>query len=230
MSRVLAIGAHPDDVELGCGATLARHVADGDHVTILHLSHGIESRWVWETVDTDALAAQESMRLQRVGDATRAAAELGVHDVRIHGLEDQRFDEIALIDIARAIEGYIRNIEPDVIYTHWHGDLNQDHQRVAHAVRIAARPTATAAKLYAFEVLSSTEWGMTPFAPTVFVRDTCGGLFFEAKLRALRAYGEEIPEAPHPRSERAVKAQGRGRGAEICESYAEAFVLIREAR
>lgn len=39
---VLAVGAHPDDIELGCGGALAKHVAAGDHVTMLVVTRGEE--------------------------------------------------------------------------------------------------------------------------------------------------------------------------------------------
>jgi N-acetylglucosamine malate deacetylase 1 len=217
VSVVLAIGAHPDDVELACGATLAKHAAAGDYVMVAHLSSGHGAR-------------DSSSHNPRLLAAGAARLKLGP-DVRMWlslRWEDQQFDAVPLLEIVRQIETLSRDVEaPDIVYTHHEGDLNLDHAITARAVKTAFRPRpgVKAPKILAFEVLSSTELG-APFAPTVFVEASPEAM--ERKLAALREYGDEIPPAPHPRSLEAVQALATLRGAAIGRPAAEAFVLVRE--
>ena len=80
--------------------------------------------------------------------------------------------------------------------------------------------------LYSFEVLSSTSWSYdnNPFIPNFFVdiSDT-----IEIKIRALRAYAEEIREAPHARSIESVEALATFRGHSVGLHKAEAFTAMR---
>ena len=213
--NVLAVGAHCDDVELGCGATLAKHVAAGDHVSILHLSAGVGSR---EWPEEPSLAAVHA----RCVCARRAAVHLGAHRIDFADFPDQRFDVVPFLDIVKAIE---EMPIPNVVYSHHQGDLNLDHAITARAVLTAFRPCAVGANIYAFEVLSSTEWG-AGFEPTMFVG--IDGDPWLRKLAALRDYADEIPEHSHPRSIAAVDALSRSRGASVGLQRAEAFVTVRQ--
>jgi LmbE family N-acetylglucosaminyl deacetylase len=210
--RVLAIGAHPDDCEIGAGATLAKHAAAGDEVRIFHLSTGVGARG-------------ETGAARRIVEAYRAASALGTLQVDVSEMDDQRFDTMPMLDIVQHIER--QGFAPDVIYTHHEGDLNLDHAITARAVKTAFRPKPgiKAPRILAFEVLSSTELG-APFIPNVFV--DVDGEPMEKKLKALEAYGDEIPPAPHPRSLEAVKHLAGLRGASVGLRQAEAFVLLRE--
>jgi LmbE family N-acetylglucosaminyl deacetylase len=121
---------------------------------------------------------------------------------------DNRMDHCDLLDIIKAIKPAIQEHSPQRIYTHYPGDVNIDHQRVSEAVITAARstphnPTKT---ILFFEVLSSTEWQVSPvkapFHPNWFVdiSDT-----LHLKRKALAAYASEMRAFPHPRSDRAVE-------------------------
>ena len=81
--RVLVIAAHPDDELLGCGGTVALHVGAGDAVTAVIACEGESLRYGPNGVG------------QR-GHTRRAAAELGVTDVRELGFRDQRLDTLAM--------------------------------------------------------------------------------------------------------------------------------------
>lgn len=219
--RVLAVGAHPDDVELGAGGTLAKHAAAGDEVSLAALGKG----------RNDAQATAASAAAKTLG----ATAARWIY--RLSEPIDQRFDEAPLLDIIRQIEGLILDREPDVIYTHHIGDRNSDHRIIADAVLTAARPVPNPSviagpnpivkRIYSFEVPSSTEWG-SDFAPNVFV-DVSGEPLLR-KLAALRCYESEMRPFPHPRSYEAVEALAAWRGATAGVGAAEAFMLIREVR
>lgn len=216
---VLVCAAHPDDEILGCGATMARHVAAGDEVHVVILVRGVTSRG--ESVEPpDSEAA-----------ARAAGAVIGVRSVRTHDFPDNRMDSVDRLSIAKAIEGEVARVRPTIVYTHFGGDMNVDHGRVHDAVAIACRPTPghSVRSLLFFEVPSSTEWrppGSVPaFAPNWFV-DVSATL--AKKLEALGGpYAAEMRPFPHARSLEAVEHLARWRGASVGVAAAEAFVCGR---
>ena len=221
--KVLVIAAHPDDEVLGAGGAIARHVNNGDTVTIAILGSGLSSR-----MDTPDLLGDEQLAVLR-SDAHQAAQILGVTDLRLFDLSDNRFDSLDLLEIVKLIEKLVDELQPVTIYTHFHGDLNIDHQLTARAVLTACRPLSGSSvqRLLAFEIPSSTGWGFpeTPFTPTVFI-DISETL--EKKLAAMAAYGTESRDFPHPRSQKALAARAQSWGAQAGLTAAEPFMLIRE--
>lgn len=218
--RILAVAAHPDDEALGCGGTLARHAAEGDTVHVVFFTNGVDARPV------------AGGAVEREGAAEIAARILGVQRLHYLGLPDNRLDSLPLLDVVQALEAIVREVMPDVIYTHHCGDLNVDH-RIAHqAVLTACRPQ-TACKhteIYAFEVMSSTEWaspGTSPFVPQYHVDI---GPYLQYKLDALRAYHMEMRAPPHSRSIEHMEALALHRGHSVGLAAAEAFMLVRAIR
>ncbi|MFE5310238.1 response regulator [Isoptericola sp. NPDC056573] len=156
--RVLAVGAHPDDVEIGVGATLASHRSAGDEVTVLVLSGGA----------VGGVAADRRL------EAAAATAEIGAGLV-VRDLEDTRID---LATAITAIEEVIAEVRPTIVYTHSANDRHQDHRTVHRAVDVAARRVSTVA---CYQSPSAT----IEFRPTRFV--PVDG-FVETKLRMLAAF------------------------------------------
>jgi LmbE family N-acetylglucosaminyl deacetylase len=219
--NILVICAHPDDDVLGCGATLARHAAAGDHVTVCFLTDGEGAR---------ASATERHVR-KRQQAAEQAASILGVQALEFGQFPDNRLDTIAMLDLARHVEGLASQFPADVIYTHHGGDLNVDHRLVFQAVMTAYRPIASHSQpetILTFEVPSSTEWSSPEvgpvFVPNHFV-DVSPTL--DQKLRALDAYHDEMRPFPHPRSSEVVKTLAAWRGANSGLKAAEAFTLVR---
>ena len=219
---VLIVAAHADDEALGCGGTIARHVAEGDSVYLVLMADGVNSRTV---------ASEADMEVRRSA-AERAQKILGITEVRYLGFPDNRMDSIPLLDIVQELESVVQRIAPSVIYTHHHGDLNIDHRRTQEAVMTACRPQpgCSVKEIYGFEVLSSTEWATPqtePFTPTLYVDISAQ---FPAKLAALEAYAEEMRSTPHSRSVEHVEVLARHRGYSIGVQVAEAFVVYRMIR
>jgi LmbE family N-acetylglucosaminyl deacetylase len=127
------------------------------------------------------------------------------------------------------VEEDIKEIKPEIIYTHHSGDLNIDHRITFRAVLTAVRPAvaSTVRELYAFEIPSSTDWAFGSFEPVfrpnTFV-DISGEL--ETKLEALSGYSSEVRNFPHPRSLEAVRAKAKSWGSIIGCEAGEAFELI----
>lgn len=141
--HVLAVGAHPDDVEIGVGGILAAHRAAGDSVTVLTLSRGGKGG---EPED-------------RQHESLAAAELLGA---RLF-LEDLVDTEIASTGPTVAlIERVVAEVNPTIVYTHSAHDRHQDHRAVHEATLVATRTVRTVA---CFQSPSST----VDFRPTRFV-------------------------------------------------------------
>lgn len=222
---ILVIAAHPDDEVLGCGGAIARHVRQGDRVAVVILAEGVTSRSASRNPELDG------KELQAIATMARHANEiLGVQDLTLHGLPDNRMDSLDLLDVVKVIEQHLDRLHPDVVYTHHGGDVNVDHRVVYQAVVTACRPQPghSVKTLLSFEVPSSTEWQpplLGPsFAPNWFadITDT-----LSVKLKALSAYESEMRDWPHPRSLKAIEHLACWRGAMVGREAAEAFMLAR---
>lgn len=227
MTTVLCVAAHPDDEVLGVGGTLAAHANEGADVHVCLLSDGVTSRYeeVTDEVETE---------VERRTDRARAACdELGVADLSIYTYPDNQFDTVPLLQLVQTVEAEIDRLEPSVVYTHHHGDLNVDHELTSRATLTATRPLADSPveQVLAFETLSSTEWAMpepsTAFQPTTFV-DVSETM--EEKLAALEVYEDELRTHPHPRTLKNVRNNGDLWGAKSGLPVAEPFALLREVR
>lgn len=224
--NILVIAAHPDDEILGCGATMAKHVKNGDQVYVAILAEGITSR----DKTRNRSDKEDELRLL-AREAKKANEVIGVTELRLFDFPDNRMDSIDLLDIVKVVEELIDQYKPDVIYTHHIGDVNIDHQRIHQAVITATRPIPNKHKvkeLLFFEVLSSTEWQpveATPFTPNWFV-DVSETI--DLKLKSLKEYKHEMRDWPHLRSIATADYLAKFRGATIGVEAAEAFVLGRK--
>ncbi|MDQ5988524.1 MAG: putative N-acetyl-alpha-D-glucosaminyl L-malate deacetylase 2 [Syntrophus sp. SKADARSKE-3] len=222
-NTILVIAAHPDDEVLGCGGTIARYAREGCRCHILFMAEGATAR------KGDPDAAQKNVLALRKS-AQKAAQSLGAVDVEFCRFPDNRMDGVDLLDVVRKVEESLERIKPAIVFSHHHGDLNIDHRMTAQAVETATRPLpgCSVKELYAFEVLSSTEWAFSRaadyFAPDCF---TDIGKTIDIKLKALAAYTSEKRCFPHPRSREAVTSLARFRGAQSGLEAAEAFRLVR---
>jgi LmbE family N-acetylglucosaminyl deacetylase len=222
MKNILIVAAHTDDEALGCGGTIARHVAEGDNVYAVFMADGVTSRGEGEQ---KKLAERESA-------SEHARQILGTRENFYLGLPDNRLDSLPLIEVIRRLEPIIGMLQSDTIYTHHNGDLNVDHRITHQAVMTACRPMpgSTVREIYAFEVMSSTEWATPtaePFLANHFVDITN---YLDTKLRALQAYKVEMRDAPHSRSVDHLDHLARHRGHTVGLAAAEAFVTVRTLR
>ncbi len=225
--KVLVVAAHPDDEVLGCGGTASLLASRGDEVDIAILGEGETSRH-----DRREDADPEALRL--LHERSRRAGELlGARKVSLHGLPDNRFDSLPLLEVVKVVERLVEEVRPEAIYTHHPGDLNIDHGVTFRAVLTAVRPLAgcPVRELYSFEVPSSTEWAFQriepPFRPSVFVDI---GATVSTKVEAMALYESEARAFPHPRSGEALRTIARRWGSVAGLEYAEAFELVRWVR
>jgi LmbE family N-acetylglucosaminyl deacetylase/ActR/RegA family two-component response regulator len=194
---VLAIGAHPDDVEIGCGGALLQHVQNGHRVVILTLSNG-------------AAGGDEVIRRMEAQDA---AKRLGA-DLIMGNLPDTNVAENGeTIDlICKAVAAY----QPTRVYTHSAQDVHQDHRNVARASLSATRSVPRVA---CYQAPSAT----VDFRPTMFV-DIQKQL--EQKLELLQAYKSQCQRAAYLAPEQ-IRANARYWSKFTASEGAEPFEVIR---
>ncbi|MEK9969916.1 MAG: PIG-L deacetylase family protein [Ferrovibrio sp.] len=224
--RILIVAAHPDDEVLGCGGTIARFAQAGAAVRVVFLAEGITARYRPDQHNDPDVIKQSK---QRNDAAFKANAILGVapDQVFVEQRPCCRLDQVPLLDLVHQIEQHIDSFKPTILFTHSNCDTNIDHVIAHRAVLAAARPTGREPlkALYAFEVLSSTEWNpLAPFPGQVFIDISAT---IDLKVRALVAYGNEMREPPHPRSEEVIRSLARFRGAAAGLHFAESFQLVR---
>ncbi len=138
---MLAVGAHPDDVEIGAGGTLLVHKRLGDTVAILTLSHGARGG-----------------QLDRASESRRAAEIIGA-DLYLEELQDAHIGEGE--DTIAAVARVVAQVQPTVIYTHSLHDVHSDHRNAHRAVMAAA----AAGRVYCYQSPSAT----VDFRPSRFV-------------------------------------------------------------
>jgi LmbE family N-acetylglucosaminyl deacetylase len=196
--RVLAIGAHPDDIELGCAATLAK-LHDAGHEV-----HAI--------VMTNGERGGDSSR--RAGEAGDGAKFVGLTTERVLDLPDTRLHEHSA-EMVAAIEAAIDQYDPTLILTHSCNDLHQDHCAVHLASLRAARQHAA---VLCYESPSATE----AFRPSVFVDVED---YVDVKVAAVAEHRDQR-DKPYMAPER-VRGLAVYRGAQAKTHAAEAFEPVR---
>ncbi|WP_440772564.1 PIG-L deacetylase family protein [Natronorubrum sp. DTA28] len=117
--RVLALVAHPDDADIFCGGTLAKHADRGDTVTIAHLTAGEYGGF--DTTEAEIAAVRRA-------EATRSAEALGC-DCTFLGFEDGRIENT--LENRLEIVDTIREYEPELIVTHHDDDMHPDHRETS---------------------------------------------------------------------------------------------------
>lgn len=160
--RVLAIGAHPDDVEGLCGGTLAKCVARGDQVTIMVVTNG--------NVGSPTLSREE-IAIVRELEARNAAAIIGAELIWM-GYDDEflfhdRETRLAFINA-------IRRANPDIMFVHGPNDYHPDH-RISGEIAIDCRIPVTVR-------LIETEYPAMTKIPHVFMMDNIGSIGFEPEV------------------------------------------------
>lgn len=219
INSILVVAAHPDDEALGCAGTIAKHIAEGDTVSIIFMTNGVSSR-----NDSD-----ENNKKERSSAMEKAMLTLGVNHFQYFDFPDNKMDSAPLLKIVKVIEAVIEQYKPSVIYSHFAHDLNIDHQLTHQAVMTACRPIkgSSVKKILSFEVLSSTEWQSTahPNFKAQYIVDITQ--YWQKKKLVLDCYHEELRDFPHSRSIRCIEALATLRGASHGFEKAEAFQVER---
>lgn len=196
-SKILAVGAHPDDIELGCGGALRKHILRGDEVTCIIASLGEKS------------GDKEKRRFEALASGNL----LEVKEINFLNLPDTMINHDGpTVDL---IDQYLQD-DIDIIYVHTPNDYHQDHVNVAKCVLSASRKKKNS--IFFYETPSST----IEFKPTLFIDITD---VFKDKLNIIRQYTSQ--KGKSYMEEQAVVGLAQYRGYSIGAKYSEAFEVGR---
>jgi LmbE family N-acetylglucosaminyl deacetylase len=198
--NVLAIGAHPDDIEYGCGGMLTKYVEKGDAVYLFVATDG-------------SLGGDGAVRRREQEDA---ALILGVRDVFWGGYTDT---EVPLNrDLIARLELVIREVQPRMIFVNHPDDTHQDHRHLAQGATSATRSVPNF--LY-YEVPSTQQ-----FAPNCY---TDIEKVLDRKLAALEAHRSQVTKTNIEDLTilELARSSANFRGIQARVKYAEAFQSVR---
>ena len=161
--KILAIGAHPDDIEYGCGGTLIKYARRGHDTSLLILTDG----------------GRGGDPAERRKEQEEAARVIGARQIFWGGYQDT---ELSIErDLVQKVEGILHLVRPDRILVHFGDDTHQDHRHLSTSVVTASR--------YTRDILFYEGPTTSNFSPSVFV-DVDGVL--ERKLEALAAHASQV--------------------------------------
>lgn len=216
----LIVVAHPDDEVLGAGGVIYKLVHQGDCIAVCTMSNHAAAR----TDISDTLSE----------DQIKAFNVLGVSKSYAADFPNIKMNTVPHLELVQFIEKAIIDFKPDVIITHFPGDVNNDHVQTSVACQAAFRlfqrrsDIKPVEELWFMEIPSSTEWAINTtlkkFSPNLFVEIGKEGL--RVKMDALSQYHGVIRDYPHPRSTEAISSLATCRGAEARLMYAEAFECV----
>jgi len=220
--RVLAIGAHPDDVEFYCGGTLARYAAEGHHVVMAHLCNGNKGGL---NIEPDELARVRDQ------EARNAAAIIGAQAVG--GLWGD-LESYPSEEKMREVVDLIREAAPDLIFTHYPEDYMLDHNatsrlvfEAAFAASVPLFPSRVAKPIEIVPMYYMPTVAGIRFSPTEYVDITD---FLEQKKQMILAHQSQIGWLEHHHGfgelEQRVEATARFWGMQCECRFAEPFMAV----
>ncbi len=193
--RVLAFGAHPDDLEVGAGGLLARLAAEGAEVTL-------------------AIVSVPNHAEERTAEARAGAEVLGADDLFILYEEEMcRVEDIPMHELVRRFDTLVGDIRPDLVITHSAHDMHWDHGLVNRATLSALRRTPC--DLLAF--LSSPEMNAQARSLGQCFADISTTI--DTKIAAISAHATQLPRLDLESSRDLARAMGRISGFDFAETY-----------
>jgi LmbE family N-acetylglucosaminyl deacetylase len=183
--NILAVGCHPDDLEIGCFGTLSRYVKTGHKVTALHITNGNLGHVEIQPKELGIIRNKEAEKAAKVIGAE--AITLDISDLDVNSMDDVLNEEMVRI---------MRDVQPDVIITHPAQDYMRDH---IEAGALAFRSSFHTSIVHKFPQYSTTG-AIVP----IFYMDTLAGVDFlpteyvdiseeiEKKLEALSCHESQI--------------------------------------
>ena len=209
--KVLVIAAHPDDEVIGCGGVIQKHIYNGDIVDICIITKASSPEW------------DDLYRETKIFEQSEIDSFLGIRNRYFFGHTTL---ELNNLDRGRFNQGFITLInqeKPDIIYTHFNHDLNEEHNIVSMGTLIGTR-IPNKSTVYMYET-TSTRFTLIPFKPNYYVKLSLDVL--QTKIKAFEMYESEVKISPHPRSSSGIRYTAFYRGDDIGIQYAEAFIQVR---
>ena len=199
IERVLAIGAHPDDIEISVGGTLMLHKERGDEVL-----------GVVVTIPQENEIREKEVEV--------AAKIMGLKVDRLN-LESQgiQFNR----NLVGIIDKIIKDFNPTIIYTHWINDSHQDHHHLAQATIAAARHNKCSVFMYEQTIPGGV--GASAFRPQLYVDIT---KVIDRKIDSVKAHKSQILKN-FEWWMNGLKGRCAYHGFQIGVNYAEVFEIVK---
>lgn len=195
---VLAIGAHPDDIEIGCGGTIKKHVFSGDDVFFIVATSGEKG----------------GSKEERINEARKSGSLMGIKDIFFLNLSDSFVSHDG--ETVKLIDDIMKKIVPNIVYVHSLKDYHQDHSNIAKSTLSSSRNMKNS--ILCYEAPSTT----LEFTPIAFnnISET-----FEAKMDCINQFVSQ--EKKDYVERQAIVNLAKFRGKIINVEYAEAFEVVR---
>lgn len=220
--RILAVGAHPDDLEILCAGTLARYIAQGHHVVMVHACRGDKGHGQILHHEVGLVRDQEAQAAAQIIGAE--AMSLGFLDGEIYANKEAMVRFVDMIRIAK----------PDLIFTHHPDDYHGDHNAVTKLV-LDASFLATLPYYVTSEPLH-------PITPPIYFMDTLAGIDFtpieyvditDTLALKKQAMAQHVSQITWLKEHHAtnildfIETMARFRGLQCGSTYAEGFQSVR---
>lgn len=221
---ILIIAPHADDEVIGCGGTIAKLTEQGHKVVLCIATNGKPP------IFDNSKALANHWPHNNYLETQTSNSILGIEETVYLDYPAAMLENVERYKLNGKLVDLFRDTKPEIVFIPHYGDMQKDHQIVAEAVMVAARPKYEFAprKIYSYETLSETAWNaptvQNEFMPNVFIDISD---YLNKKIDAMQCYQSEISPFPNARSIGAIEALARYRGALINKEAAEAFMLIR---
>lgn len=213
--KIIAIGAHLDDLELACGGTLAKFVKNGHDVKMIVMSKSGYKHYSGKYGRSEKDAIREGKL---------AAGILGVTNLNILDFPNKDIPNDS--SVVEVLNKEFDEFQPDLIMTHWHFDTHKSHMNTALATVAAARYFNS---IIMFEPFPPAGRSYAAFRPQLYVDITDT---IDIKLKALATHESELKKYG-PEWVNTIKARAQLRGFELISNdpqrlkYAEVFEVVR---
>jgi LmbE family N-acetylglucosaminyl deacetylase len=201
--KILALGAHPDDIEYGCGGTFIKFARKGVDIYLLVLTKG-------------EFGGDPETREKEQGEAIKL---LGAKKIFWGGCVDTELPNERII--ITKIDEVIERVKPDEVYVNYIEDIHQDHRMLAECTLAATR--------YVKRVFFYEDYTSINFEPDIFVdiEDV-----LKEKQELIQVYSSQVAKAYPTKLDmvESVKAIANFRGFQGKVKYAEGFKAFRFLR
>lgn len=213
--KIIAIGAHLDDIELACGGTLAKAVGKGHEVRMIVLSKSDYKHYSGKYGRSSEIAIEEGKSAARL---------LGIKQLKVYDFPTKDIPNDS--SVVEVLNEEFDNFNPDLIMTHWQFDTHKSHMNTALATMAAARYYNS---IIMYEPFPPAGRSYAAFRPQLYVDITDT---IELKLKALSTHKSELKKFG-PEWVETIKARAQLRGFELLSNdphrskYAEVFEVVR---
>ena len=214
MKTIMTIGAHPDDIEFGCGGTLIKHKLNGDFIVYVCMTN---------TISTDGVTGKVLRTAEQNKQEVLNAAKI----LKCDSIEFLPFTDLKVpfsFESVSKLESLIMKYNIDTIYTHWAGDANQDHISTFKTTMAAARyvPNVYCYEQIPIPRMSENQMDINYYSDitNTFNDKILASLCHESQIKKYKHHGFNVEEN--------LETIAKFRGIQAKCKYAEAFKVIKQ--